>query len=439
MQRLAINTLHQWKTSLRRKPLVLTGARQVGKTWLVKEFGRLEYQQVAYISFLENSRMKELFQSTISPQRLIPALSIEAGVPITPENTLIIFDEVQECPLALTSLKNFCEETPTYHIIATGSNLGISLHPGTSFPVGKVNMLTLRPLSFEEFLLALGENSLVQLLRSHDLEMTIPFHDQLMEYLRYYLYVGGMPEVVSNFVASWPGADFNLAREIQNEIILGYRNDFSKHADETSSALKVARVWDSIPSQLARENKKFIYGAVRKGARGRDYETAIQWLVDAGLVLKVARTKELKIPLTSYVDPNAFKLYLVDVGLLGALSGLNSRTLLEGDSLFVEFKGALTEQFVCQEFTNSRNEVPLYWSAENSTGEVDFAYQSSTRGDVIPIEVKAGTNLQAKNLKSVINRYGLSRSLRFSAMPYKDNGAIQDVPLYMAGFVTKDD
>lgn len=438
MQRLAIKQLIQWKASKRRKPLLLTGARQVGKTWLVKEFGEQEYEQVAYISFLENARMKELFQTTISPQRLIPALSIEAGTPISPDNTLIIFDEVQECPLALTSLKNFCEEAPAYHIVATGSNLGISLHPETSFPVGKINMMTLHPLSYEEFLLALGEDALTELLRSGDWEMTTPFHDRLMEYLRYYLYVGGMPEVVDEFAATWPGADFDLAREIQHEIILGYRNDFSKHADEASSTLKVARVWDSIPGQLARENKKFIYGAIRKGARGREYETAVQWLIDAGLVLKINRARELKKPLTSYLDPDAFKLYLVDVGLLGALSGLEARTLLEGDTLFTEFKGALAEQFVCQEITCARDAVPFYWSAENSSGEIDFAYQSAIQGDIVPVEVKAGVNLQAKSLKSVINRYGTTRALRFSALPYKDNGTIQDMPLYAAGFVTRD-
>lgn len=437
MRRLAIEKLRQWKESPRRKPLLLNGARQVGKTWLVREFGRQEYGQVAYISFLENARMKELFESTISPQRLIPALSIEAGVPIVPGETLVVFDEVQECPLALTSLKCFCEEASGYHVIATGSNLGISLHPGTSFPVGKVNMMTLYPLTFEEFLLALEEDSLAELLRSGDYPATVTFHDRLIEYLRYYFFVGGMPEVVREFAETWPAFDSKLVREIQDEIILGYRSDFSKHAEGTSGALKTVRVWDSIPSQLARENKKFVYGAIRKGARGREYETAIQWLVDAGLVLQVRRARELRKPLASYMDADAFKLYLADVGLLGSLSGLEARTLLEGGSLFIEFKGALAEQFVCQELVAARSAAPAYWSAENSSGELDFVCESQELGCIVPIEVKSGGNLQAKSLKSAVKRYGFEHALRFSALPYKDNGAIQDMPLYLAGPVAR--
>lgn len=426
--------LDKWKSSSRRKPLLLTGARQTGKTWLVTEFGRTRYDSFAYVSMLDNPTMSALFDATIAPDRLIPAISVESGVAIKPQSTLVVFDEVQEVPRALTSLKMFCEQAPEYHVIATGSNLGIALHHGTSFPVGKVNRMRLYPLTFEEFLLALGERGLVELLRSGDLTLIDSFHDRLIELLRYYLYVGGMPEVVGAFADELPATDLSAVREVQDELIEGYRDDFSKHVDEVSTTLRIGQVWESLSAQLARKNKRFVYGLARKGGRGRDFETAIRWLVDAGLVIKVNRARTPLYPLSAYEDAASFKLYMSDVGLLGAMSALDAHAVLEGDRLFREFRGALAEQFACQELLAAHGTPPFYWSADNSSGEIDFLYQEPKSSSIVPVEVKAGRNLQAKSLKTQVKKYGYERAYRFSTLPHRQDGAILDLPLYLIGF-----
>ena len=345
MYRIAIEKLYKWKNSKRRKPLIIEGARQVGKTWLMKEFGKQAYADTVYINFDSNSRMADLFSADLDTDRLIMGLELYAGRKINPENTLLIFDEVQEVPRALASLKYFYENAPQYHIVCAGSLLGIALHQGTSFPVGKVDFLKLYPLSFSEFLMATGNERFAELLKNQDYEMITSFKQTYIDALKHYYFVGGMPEAVQSFAES---KDFNEVRAIQKRILAAYEQDFSKHAPN-EIVPKIRMLWNSIPSQLARENKKFIYGLVREGGRAREYETAIMWLSDCGLVHKVSRVNAAGIPLKAYEDLKAFKIFIVDVGLLGCMTGLRQRTLLDGDDLFVEFKGALTEQYVCQQ------------------------------------------------------------------------------------------
>lgn len=345
MYRIAIEKLLKWKESKRRKPLIIEGARQVGKTWLMKEFGRLYYTDTVYINFDSNSRMAELFASDLDTERLIMGLELYSGQKIDPDHTLLIFDEVQEVPRALSSLKYFYENAPEYHIVCAGSLLGIALHEGTSFPVGKVDFLKLYPLSFKEFLMATGKERFAELLNKWDHQMITSFKQTYIDALKQYYFVGGMPEAVQSFAEN---RDFNEVREIQKRILAAYEQDFSKHAPN-EIVPKIRMLWNSIPSQLARENKKFIYGLVREGARAKEYETAILWLSDCGLVHKISRVNAAGIPLKAYEDLKAFKLFLVDVGLLGCMAGLRQCTLLDGNDLFVEFKGALTEQYVCQQ------------------------------------------------------------------------------------------
>ena len=345
MYRFAIENLYKWKESKYRKPLIIEGARQVGKTWLMKEFGKNAYKDTVYINFDANSRMAELFSVDMNPQRIILGIELYAGRKIDPENTLLIFDEVQEVPKALSSLKYFYEDAPQYHIICAGSLLGIALHSGTSFPVGKVNFLKLYPLSFKEFLMATRNERFAELLSQHDYEMITAFKQTYIDALKHYYFVGGMPEAVLHFSEN---QDFNEVREIQRRILDAYEQDFSKHAPN-EIVPKIRMLWNSIPSQLAKENKKFIYGLVREGGRAKDYETAIMWLSDCGLVHKVSRVNTPNLPLKAYEDLKAFKLFIVDVGLLGCMTGLHQRTLLDGNDLFVEFKGALTEQYVLQQ------------------------------------------------------------------------------------------
>ena len=351
MYRIAIEKLLKWKQSKRRKPLIIEGARQVGKTWLMKEFGRQAYEDTVYINFDSNSRMAELFASDLDTERLIMGLELYAGRKIDPEKSLLIFDEVQEVPRALTALKYFYENAPQYNIVCAGSLLGIALHQGTSFPVGKVDFLKLYPLSFNEFLRAIGEERFAELLDKRDFQMITSFRQMYIDALKQYYFVGGMPEAVQSFAEN---KDFNEVREIQRRILAAYEQDFSKHVpNEIVPRLRM--LWNSIPSQLAKENKKFIYGLVREGARAKEYETAIMWLCDCGLVHKVSRVNTAGIPLRAYEDLKAFKLFLVDVGLLGCMAGLRQRTLLDGNALFVEFKGALTEQYVCQQLKTIEN------------------------------------------------------------------------------------
>lgn len=427
MYRDAIEKLEKWKSRKNRKPLIVRGARQVGKTWLMREFGRKNYEKCAYISMDENERMENVFRDAFDIDRILLALEIEAGFKITPEDTLIIFDEVQEVPRALKALKYFCEQAPQYHIMAAGSLLGIALHEGTSFPVGKVDFLDLYPMTFREFLLACGQERFVQLMEQHDYAMMGNFRTELIDYLKYYYYVGGMPEAVQEYVQE---KDFRAVREVQNKLLTAYENDLSKHAPG-EIVTKIRMLWNSIPTQLAKENKKFVYGLVREGARAREYEVAITWLMDVGLVYKVERVKKPDFPLRAYQDFSAFKLFVLDVGLLGAMSRLNAKVILEGDRMFEEFKGALTEQYVLQQLIVHEENDIFYWSSEKGTGELDFLIQMDDK--IVPIEVKAEENLQAKSLRSFVQKYDMKYAVRTSMSDYREQGWMVNYPLYDVG------
>ncbi len=424
MYRTAIEKLYRWKESKYRKPLIIEGARQVGKTWLMKEFGKLAYKDTVYINFDSNSRMAELFAVDLNTDRLILGLELYAGRKIDPDNTLLIFDEVQEVPKALSSLKYFCENAPQYHIVCAGSLLGIALHQGTSFPVGKVNFLKLYPLSFQEFLMATGKERFAELLNTQDYEMITTFKQTYIDALKHYYFVGGMPEAVQCFVED---QDFNEVREIQKRILAAYEQDFSKHAPN-DIVPKIRMVWNSIPSQLAKENKKFIYGLVREGGRAKDYETAIMWLSDCGLIHKVSRVNAAGIPLKAYEDLKAFKLFLVDVGLLGCMTGLHQRTLLDGNQLFVEFKGALTEQYVCQQLKTVEDLGVYYYTNDRGSCEVDFIIDTGEQ--VVPVEVKAEVNLKAKSLRTYYEKFTPLAAVRTSMAPFKIEDWLINIPLY---------
>lgn len=424
MYRFAIEKLFQWKQSKHRKPLIIEGARQVGKTWLMKEFGRQAYADTIYINFDSNSRMAELFASDLDTERLIMGIELYAGRKIDPENTLLIFDEVQEVPRALASLKYFYENAPQYHIVCAGSLLGIALHQGTSFPVGKVNFLKLYPLSFREFLMATGQARFAELLDKQDFQMVTSFKQTYIDTLKHYYFVGGMPEAVQSFAES---KDFNEVREIQKRILAAYEQDFSKHAPN-EIVPRIRMLWNSIPSQLAKENKKFIYGLVREGARAKDYETAIMWLSDCGLVHKISRVNAAGIPLKAYEDLKAFKLFVVDVGLLGCMTGLRQRTLLSSNDLFVEFKGALTEQYVCQQLKTIEDLDVYYYTNERGSCEVDFVVDTGER--IVPVEVKAEVNLKAKSLKTYQEKFTPEISVRTSMSDYKKEDWLVNLPLY---------
>lgn len=430
MYRIAIEKLYKWKNSKRRKPLIIEGARQVGKTWLMKEFGKQAYADTVYINFDSNSRMADLFSADLDTDRLIMGLELYAGRKINPDNTLLIFDEVQEVPRALASLKYFYENAPQYHIVCAGSLLGIALHQGTSFPVGKVDFLKLYPLSFSEFLMATGNERFAELLKKQDYEMITSFKQKYIDALKHYYFVGGMPEAVQSFAES---KDFNEVRAIQKRILAAYEQDFSKHAPN-EIVPKIRMLWNSIPSQLARENKKFIYGLVREGGRAREYETAIMWLSDCGLVHKVSRVNAAGIPLKAYEDLKAFKLFIVDVGLLGCMTGLRQRTLLDGDDLFVEFKGALTEQYVCQQLKTVEDLGIYYYTNDRGSCEIDFVVDTGEQ--IVPIEVKAETNLRAKSLKTYRERFEPELSVRTSMADYKKEDWLLNLPLYAIENIT---
>lgn len=430
MYRIAIEKLYKWKNSKRRKPLIIEGARQVGKTWLMKEFGKQAYADTVYINFDSNSRMADLFSADLDTDRLIMGLELYAGRKINPDNTLLIFDEVQEVPRALASLKYFYENAPQYHIVCAGSLLGIALHQGTSFPVGKVDFLKLYPLSFSEFLMATGNERFAELLKKQDYEMITSFKQTYIDALKYYYFVGGMPEAVQSFAES---KDFNEVRAIQKRILAAYEQDFSKHAPN-EIVPKIRMLWNSIPSQLARENKKFIYGLVREGGRAREYETAIMWLSDCGLVHKVSRVNAAGIPLKAYEDLKAFKLFIVDVGLLGCMTGLRQRTLLDGDDLFVEFKGALTEQYVCQQLKTIEDLGVYYYTNDRGSCEIDFVVDTGEQ--IVPIEVKAETNLRAKSLQTYRERFEPELSVRTSMADYKKEDWLLNLPLYAIENIT---
>lgn len=424
MYRIAIEKLLKWKQDKRRKPLIIEGARQVGKTWLMKEFGRQSYEDTVYINFDSNSKMTELFASDLDTERLIMGLELYVGHKIDPDHSLLIFDEIQEVPRALSALKYFYENSPQYHIICAGSLLGIALHQGTSFPVGKVDFLRLYPLSFTEFLMATGKKQFAELLENQDFQMITAFKQTYIEALRLYYFVGGMPEAVQSFAEN---KDFNEVREIQKRILAAYEQDFSKHTpNEIVPRLRM--LWNSIPSQLAKENKKFIYGHIREGARSKDYETAIMWLSDCGLVHKISRVNSAGVPLRAYEDLKAFKLFMVDVGLLGCMAGLHQRTLLDGNNLFIEFKGALTEQYVCQQLKTLEALEIFYYTNDRNSCEVDFVVD--TGESILPIEVKAEVNLRSKSLKTYQEKFSPKFSIRISMADYKKEERLLNLPLY---------
>ena len=427
MYRTAIEKLLKWKKSKYRKPLIIEGARQVGKTWLMQEFGKQEYDNTIYINFDSNPSMAELFAYDLNVDRLIMGLELFAGRKIDPDNCLLIFDEIQEVPRALASLKYFCERAPQYHIVCAGSLLGIALHPGTSFPVGKVDFLKLYPLSFKEFLMATVQKQFADLLDRQDFQMITTFKQTYIDALKQYYYVGGMPEVVQNFADN---KDFGEVREIQKRILYAYEQDFSKHAPNEIIP-RIRMLWNSIPSQLAKENKKFVYGLVREGARAKEYETAIMWLSDCGLIHKVSRVNSVGIPLKGYEDLKAFKLFLVDVGLLGCMAGLSPRTLLDGNSLFTEFKGALTEQYVCQQLKNIEDVDVYYYTNDRGSCEIDFVIGTGNR--VVPVEVKAEVNLRAKSLKTYREKFSPEICVRTSMADYKKEEWLINLPLYAVG------
>ena len=427
MYRTAIEKLLKWKKSKYRKPLIIEGARQVGKTWLMQEFGKQEYADTIYINFDSNPSMAELFAYDLNVDRLIMGLELFAGRKIDPDNCLLIFDEIQEVPRALASLKYFCERAPQYHIVCAGSLFGIALHLGTSFPVGKVDFLKLYPLSFKEFLMATVQKQFADLLDRQDFQMITTFKQTYIDALKQYYYVGGMPEVVQNFADN---KDFGEVREIQKRILYAYEQDFSKHAPNEIIP-RIRMLWNSIPSQLAKENKKFVYGLVREGARAKEYETAIMWLSDCGLIHKVSRVNSVGIPLKGYEDLKAFKIFLVDVGILGCMAGLSPRTLLDGNSLFTEFKGALTEQYVCQQLKTIDDIAVYYYTNDRGSCEIDFVID--TGNQVVPVEVKAEVNLRAKSLKTYREKFSPEICVRTSMADYKKEEWLINLPLYAVG------
>lgn len=422
MYRKAINDLMKWKNTKNHMPLIIKGARQVGKTWLMKEFGKQAYERVAYISFDDAPRLESLFKQDMNVKRIIDGLSIEVGFSITPENTLIIFDEIQENPLALTSLKYFCENAPEYDIIAAGSLLGVTHHKGTGFPVGKVEYLNLYPLSFQEFLIAVGEKQLLEIIRNNSFEMQKVFKDKIIDLLRRYCYVGGMPKVVSLYAEN---RDYQEVRKLQNNILNDYENDFSKHIPP-EQVERTRLLWQAVPSQLIKENKKCVYGRIKEGARSKDFEISLNWLINSGLVHKVSRVTDPKMPLKAYEDVSAYKLFLLDVGLLGAMTEIDVRSLLENDKLFNDYNGAITEQYVLQEFKTLGDLPVFYWA--NNRAELDFVIQ--LRNEVIPVEAKATINLQAKSLKSFRQKYEPKTSIRTSLADYEENNGLFNIPLY---------
>lgn len=428
MKRSIYNQLKEWKLSCNRKPLVMYGARQVGKTYIIKEFGNNEFENLVYINCYKNAIMVQLFQGDANVERLIIGFAAFAHQDIVPGKTLVFLDEIQEIPPVLSSLKYFCEDKPELHIIVAGSLLGVMNMKGESFPVGKVDIMHLHPMTYEEFLLANSEKQLLELLRSGEKSLINSLAPRFIEYLRQYYFVGGMPEAVREFTRNHSPM---RVRSIQQNILLAYETDISKHTAEQTQ--RVRMVWQSIPAQLARENKKFIYGVIRKGARAKDFEIAIQWLIDAGLIYKVEKTKDAKSPLKFYADMEAFKLYLLDVGLLGALTMAQPEQILIGNNVFSEYKGAFTENFVLQQLKSLPNLPIYYYSKPNSTQEIDFIVQ--TNHEVLPIEVKAEENVKAKSLATFISHdfasYNL-KGVRFSMLGFHDQGWMENVPLFAA-------
>ena len=426
MDRYLMSKLIRWKSNPKRKPIIINGARQVGKTWLLKEFGKQHFKNVAYVNFDNNAAMNLLFEEGYDVPRLLTGIQAETGQRITEGETLIILDEIQECPRALTSLKYFRENAPNQMIAAAGSLLGLAIHHGTGYPVGNVTTFDLYPMNFREFLDAVGSQSLRELI-DVDESAASAFSSKIVPLLRQYYFTGGMPEAVTAFVESGVLED---AREVQNQVLSDYRRDVSKHlsASETEYALAA---WGSIPAHLGQENKKFTFGHIKEGARAKNYRSAITWLTEAGMVFCVRRISKPGIPLSAYLDEFAFKLFTLDVGLLGAMAGLDSSSVISGSRVFTEFKGALTEQFVCQQLISDCGLQPFYWSAINSRGEIDFLVQRE--GRIYPIEVKAEENLRSKSLRAFSEKYGDMNPRRFSLSGYREESWMRNVPLYAIG------
>ena len=424
LKRFAMEKLETWKNSSNRKPLVIMGARQVGKTWLMKEFGKIHYDKVAYISFYNNEAMSRVFEQDYDINRIVSAINIEVGFTVSSNDTLIIFDEIQNAPKAFESLKYFCEDAPEYHIMVAGSLLGVALHEGISYPVGKVTTMNLYPLNFREFLYAVGESRLADALATKDYSLIDSFSEKYIYHLKNYYYVGGMPEAVNRFVNN---SDYVAAREVQKEIVLQYKGDFGKHIS-ANELPRISMVWDSIPLQLAKENKKFFFGQIKKGARSSEFEKAIQWLVDSGLVYRVHKVNEPHVPLSAYKELTFFKLFFIDIGLLGAMSELDLHSVIEGNRLFVEFKGALTEQYVLQQMISDTEYTPYYYGTESATFEQDFIIQKGM--NAVPIEVKAETSVHSQSLRAFYDKFQPELSVRLSLLNYKDQDWMVNIPLY---------
>lgn len=426
MKRDIYKQLEAWKSSNRRKPLILNGARQVGKTYALKHFGKTSYEKMVVLNFEKNEKLAAYFDDSLDPKELIKVLSIYTGVEIEPQNTLIVFDEIQDCPNALNSLKYFCEEAGEYHVAAAGSLLGVKIAKGKGFPVGKVNFLNLYPLTFFEFLSATGHEKYREMLEECTAfnPFATPLHDKLIDLLKLYFFIGGMPEAVEIYIKT---ENLNTVREVQLEILSAYERDFSKHAP-LNQIMKITTVWKQVHRQLAKENKKFIFSAIRESARGRDYEEAIQWLCDAGLIHKSFLAETPKFPLSAYADSNAFKIFLSDVGLLGAHSSLSPKIVIEGDLLFTEFKGSLTENYIAQELVAARQKDLYYWTSQG-TAEVDFLVEGDHH--IFPLEVKAGTDQRKKSLVVYGTKYATSKLTRTTLMNLKHDGDIYNFPLYM--------
>lgn len=429
MVRTAYDALLKWKSNPNRKPLVIKGARQVGKTWLMKEFGSNEFESVAYINFEKSTQLVNLFEDDFDIQRIIRSIQLVTGITPQEGKTLIVFDEIQSVRRGLLALKYFFEDAPQYHVVAAGSLLGLSIHKEDSFPVGKVDFLDLYPLSYQEFLLAIGKTALLDALKSRDWKLIQAFKGQYIDLLRHYYFIGGMPEVVKSFVQH---GDFKEVRTIQKAILQSYDNDFSKHPP-LDTVPRIKMVWNAIPSQLAKENRKFIFGAVKNGGRAKEFELAIMWLEDAGLIYKINRVSNPILTLGGFQDMSAFKLFLVDIGLLGAMSGLDAKTLIDGNEIFGQYKGALTEQYVLQQFKSIDETATYYWTPDVGVAEIDFLMQ--TAGYVIPVEVKAEENLKAKSLRSFREKYRPKVSVRTSMSDYREELTLTNIPLYAISLI----
>lgn len=422
MEREAIGQLYEWKARPNRKPLIIRGARQVGKTWLMLEFAKKAYEKWIYVNFEDEEMLKHVFELDFDVPRILNVLSLRFHTEID-EQTLLIFDEIQAAPRGITSLKYFCEKAPEYHVITAGSLLGISMHGGDSFPVGKVDFLSLMPMSFPEFLRAAGQERLAKLLAECKWDSIVYVKDRIIQLLRTYYYVGGMPEAVKAYC---DGLGYEEVRHIQSNILMTYENDFSKHAP-ANEVPRIRMVWHSVTSQLAKENRKFIYGVLRQGARAKEFEIAVEWLQDAGLVYRVNRTKSGEMPLSAFEDFGIFKLFMLDVGLMCAINRLSSDSILLGNDIFSTYRGAMTEQYVCQQLTGAVDFI-YYWSADNSRGEIDFLIQ--TGGRIVPIEVKAEENLKSKSLSAFVARYPSLHAVRLSMSDYREQEWMTNVPLY---------